>query len=251
MEESFVVLKVKRRDDPDGLSYWERFEVPYETGMTVAGALLKVLPYLKEGAEDDDVKITPPSFERSCLEGSCGACAMLINGKPKLACETLVEDISGVIVLEPLSKFGVIKDLIVDRSSMISAVGEFHTYAEFDGIEFDLLKKNVLEKNSAGDFDGCLMCGICGESCSKAAAGLHFAGAFLMARAASLELNPYTGGQSSHRIASLAQKGGVADCLGLSISEEDCPAQIPLVSAVSVVGKKTLTGALADFFQKV
>ena len=60
-------------------------------------------------------------YSSSCLQGLCGSCAMLINGWPKLACKTFVNEevmtkYFHKITIEPLSKFPVIKDLIIDLS---------------------------------------------------------------------------------------------------------------------------------------
>ncbi len=49
----------------------------------------------------------------------CGACAMLINERPRLACSTFLHMLKGsTITLEPLSKFPLVRDLIVDRSNL-------------------------------------------------------------------------------------------------------------------------------------
>ena len=49
----------------------------------------------------------------------CGACAMLINERPRLACSTFLHTLKGsTITLEPLSKFPLVRDLIVDRSNL-------------------------------------------------------------------------------------------------------------------------------------
>ena len=52
----------------------------------------------------------PVEYSCSCLQGICGACAMVINGEPKLACQTFLKDEQivkeyDVMTIEPLSKF--------------------------------------------------------------------------------------------------------------------------------------------------
>lgn len=59
----------------------------------------------------------------------CGACAMVINGVPRLACSAFLRDIKGdELTLEPLSKFPVIDDLIVDRSIIESNLHRARAY---------------------------------------------------------------------------------------------------------------------------
>jgi fumarate reductase iron-sulfur subunit len=51
------------------------------------------------------------SFDFVCRAGICGSCAMMINGRPKLACRTLTKDLPNEIMLLPLPTFKLIKDL--------------------------------------------------------------------------------------------------------------------------------------------
>ena len=57
----------------------------------------------------------PIEYSCSCLQGICGACAMVINSEPKLACKTFLNEEKMVtqydqITIEPLSKFPLIKE---------------------------------------------------------------------------------------------------------------------------------------------
>ena len=43
------------------------------------------------------------SFRYGCREAVCGSCGMIINGRPELACRTMVDSLnSTLIILEPL-----------------------------------------------------------------------------------------------------------------------------------------------------
>jgi fumarate reductase (CoM/CoB) subunit B len=53
-------------------------------------------------------------FQSSCRAGQCGSCGILFKGNGALACQNEIKD--GAII-EPL-RFPVIKDLIVDKSSI-------------------------------------------------------------------------------------------------------------------------------------
>ena len=55
------------------------------------------------------------SYRWSCRMGICGSCGMMVNGEPKLTCETfLTEYAPGPVRVEPLRNFPVIRDLVVD-----------------------------------------------------------------------------------------------------------------------------------------
>ena len=67
------------------------------------------------GAEAERV-----AWDCACLEKKCGACAMVVSGRPALACAVSLgaaADSSGEITLEPLRKFPRIRDLQVDRGA--------------------------------------------------------------------------------------------------------------------------------------
>ena len=111
-------------------------------------------------------------WECSCLQGICGACAMVINGKPALAGETFVRDLKGKeITIQPLRKFPVIHDLVVDRSSIHDnlkqanvCIGEYQPSADIDHAH----------QYTAGK---CLKCGLCLEVCPNYVNGHTFFGA--------------------------------------------------------------------------
>jgi hypothetical protein len=80
--------------------------------------------------------IAPIAWEASCLEETCGACTMMIQGRPRQACATLVSEVSPKgqpIVLEPLGKFPVERDLIVDRAKMFDALTRVRAWVKLDG----------------------------------------------------------------------------------------------------------------------
>ncbi len=80
----------------------EIYQVPIE-GKT---SVLNALDYIFEELD--------PSlgYYSSCRIGKCMGCQVMIDGKVRFACTTLVQ---GDVTLMPLRKFKVIKDLVVDR----------------------------------------------------------------------------------------------------------------------------------------
>lgn len=77
----------------------EEFEILTETHKT----LLEVLR--------EDLGLT--GTKRACDLGTCGACTVLINGKPHLSCLTLAVDAQGkeILTIEGLSQEGVLHPL--------------------------------------------------------------------------------------------------------------------------------------------
>ncbi|MCR4840973.1 MAG: 4Fe-4S binding protein, partial [Lachnospiraceae bacterium] len=164
-------IRVLRQSAPDSGSYWETFDYDGPMDISVAG-LLDHLNFHDDIKNDKGEKTGRISWECSCLQGVCGACAMVINGVPALACETFLKDLKGKeVTIRPLTKFPVIRDLIVDRSSIMENlttsgvyIGEYHPSAPGEHRhQYDVAK--------------CLKCGLCLEVCPNYTNGNTFYGA--------------------------------------------------------------------------
>ncbi len=161
-----VKLDILRQKSPEDAPYWQ--SVDYTTddlNATVASALTDI----NEGICADN----PVRWSCSCLQKKCGACAMLINGVPRLACDAQLKECvkRGHIRLAPLGKFPLIADLMVDRSVMQENLKTLQAWAETD---------IVLDKNNTQavyDASRCLQCGCCLEVCPNFCAGDSFFGA--------------------------------------------------------------------------
>src|SRR5579884_2305093 len=108
-----VILQIKRQANPTAKAVWEEFELPWRPGMNVTSSLMDIAanPVTRDGKPT-----TPIVYDSNCLEEVCGSCAMLINGRARMACSALIDKLDQPIKLEPFSKFPVIRDLSVDRS---------------------------------------------------------------------------------------------------------------------------------------
>jgi len=150
-----VVLKVCRFDpERDQKPYFQDFTVSVEEKETVLDALLKTR------GQDPGL-----SFRRSCRSAICGSCAVDINGKPALACHTLVGDVAGkdgYITVEPLPHFRQIKDLVVDLEPFFESLKTILpwviTRPDHDG---------RMSPEAARAIEGpatCILCGVCDDA---------------------------------------------------------------------------------------
>src|ERR1700758_4673037 len=107
-EHKSVIITIKRQDRPTSASYWEEFELAWPRGMNVISSLMEIAanPVTREGKPT-----TPITYDSNCLEEVCGSCAMLINGRARMACSALLDNLEQPISLEPFSKFPVVRDL--------------------------------------------------------------------------------------------------------------------------------------------
>ena len=164
-------LRISRRKLGEAESYWQSFS--YETEKkedTVASALTR----LNEEEDLRDTEGKPArriTWKRSCLQKKCGACAMVINGRPGLACDARLAELGGsTIQLEPLRKFPVVEDLRVDRSILMRNLAEMRLW----------LTKNAElhdeDQELAYMASECIQCGCCLEICPNFYAGGRFFG---------------------------------------------------------------------------
>lgn len=106
MTQKEIVLE---RSGPQGRDRQQTaYAIPWEAGLNVLGALLHIY-------ETVDPSL---AFRHSCRFKHCGLCAVTVNGKARLACLTLVPE-SGPVVVGPLRKFPVLRDLVVDRRAVV------------------------------------------------------------------------------------------------------------------------------------
>ena len=115
----FFDVRILRQDGPGQPGYWETHRVAYEPDMNVISVLQRIAAKARRA---DGQRVAPVAWECNCLEEVCGACTMVINGRVRQSCSALVdrllEDQPGMIELQPMSKFPVIRDLVVDRSRL-------------------------------------------------------------------------------------------------------------------------------------
>lgn len=103
MASNMIEVKVFRFDpDRDSKPRYETYHVPGGKGVMV----LDVLNFIRENYDPT------LCFRHSCHMGKCGSCAVMVSGRPGLACWELAVD---GMVIEPLRGFPVIADLVVER----------------------------------------------------------------------------------------------------------------------------------------
>lgn len=161
LRKSFT-FKIKRYDPNTGKYTWTTYKVELSNHETVLDALIKI-------KWNQDATL---SFRYSCRMGICGSCGMIINGTPRLACETKPFDLgTDVITVEPLSNFAPIKDLADDFSDFFGKHRKVMPWLiRKDEIEqFEKLETYYTQTeeqlNEYLEFAYCIKCGLCYSAC--------------------------------------------------------------------------------------
>ena len=245
-----IHFKIKRQEGPDSKPYWEEFKMPYAPAHNVVSALM----YLREHPINAaGKKVTPVIWDSNCMEEVCGACTMLINGTPRQACAALVDDLEQPIVLEPLTKFPLIRDLMVDRSRMFDALAKVKAWVPIDGI-WDIHRHAPLispgEQSIRYLFSRCMTCGCCMEVCPQYHPASKFVGPASLGQAKLHNSHPTGEYFKADRLHALMEEGGIADCGNAQNCVEVCPKDIPLTDAIAELGRQTTAQWFRDLFGK-
>ena len=225
-----LTLKVWRQGGQYGNGKFETYQVVAHEHMS----FLEMMDVLNQQLIEE--KKDPVAFDHDCREGICGACSMVINGRPHgpqsgtTACQLHMRHYKNgdTITVEPFraKAFPVIKDLVVDRGAFDRVIqsGGFisvNTGQAPDGnsipIEGDIAAKSF-------DAATCIGCGACVAACPNGAAML-----FTSAKVSHLGLLPQ--GKLEHqrrsqRMVAQMDKEGFGMCSNVEACEAECPKEI-------------------------
>lgn len=212
-------IRIKRQKHSGAAPYYQEF--PYEGD--AAASIAVILMHLNETLCLDN----PIHWQHSCHVRKCGACAMVIDGIPRLACSTFLRQLKGpVITLEPLGKFPVIADLIVDRTRLYSDGKDARLWLSHK--VYPSAWSQELRYQSAR----CIYCGCCLEVCPNFSIEKAFGGAALAVNAYRILQNEPP---SPHRDeVKKVYKAKYYETCGLSLACQDiCPARIPVTELLA------------------
>jgi succinate dehydrogenase / fumarate reductase iron-sulfur subunit len=269
----FFEVRVLRQDGPQTSSYWERHRVRYERDMNVISVLQRIASQAKTV---DGKEVSPVVWECNCLEEVCGACTMIVNGRVRQACTALVdrlmEDRDTDIELQPMSKFPVQRDLIVERRRMFRALEKSKAWVTVDTYEPMGAGPRVLQSEQEASYplSQCMSCGCCLEACPQytkvelaqrdsesdesfaerqdATFDDEFVGAHAISQVMLFNAHPTAKSDANERLDSLMAPGGIQVCGNAQNCVAVCPKEIPLTTSIARAGRATTVRAIKKFF---
>lgn len=235
-----------------GAQYWEEFELALEPMANVISGLLDIQrnPVNRKGETT-----TPISYESGCLEEVCGSCTMLVNGRPRQGCTALIaryieETGSNVITVAPMTSFPLVRDLVVDRSSMFNSLIKIQGWVDA-GTTHDrgpgpAIDPAIQEERYV--LSTCMTCGCCSEGCPQVNSHSSFMGPAPISQVRYFDDHPIGKLQEGKRLRALLEEGGVADCSNAQNCVQVCPKKIPLTESIALMGRAANRQAARDFF---
>ncbi len=207
-------------------------------GNTVLDALFQI-------KDDVDGSLT---FRASCRSAICGSCPMVINGRERLACQTLIAgeiERHGRIEVRPLRQMRVIKDLVVDLTphwEKVRAITPFLTPKPGPP------QAAGGPKDPHGGFqnvDACILCGACVSACSSLEVSPGFLGPAALAKAYRFVADPREG-QTKARLEELTRDNGIWDCVRCNWCVEVCPKDVQPMEAIIRLRREAIRAGLTN-----
>ena len=226
-----------------------RFEIYQEDGVNSEMSFLEMLDVLNERLIAEGKE--PVAFESDCREGICGACGMVLNGVPHgpkkaiAVCQLHMRSFSDgeEIWLEPwrASAFPIVKDLVVDRSSLdrIIESGGYITVRTGSAPDANAIPISKLESDQSCDAAACIGCGACVAACPNASAML-----FTAAKIAHLGLLPQGQPERLSRAVSMVvamDQEGFGYCTNHGACQTACPKDIS-VDLIAMLNRDLTAG---------
>jgi len=225
MEKATVKVKVLRYSPgTDKKPHWQNYDVKIEEDATI-------LDVLNEIHWNMDGTL---AYRRSCRSAICGSCAMKVNGRNVLACETPLYAFKGKkLTIEPLPGFKIIKDLVVDLDEFFAKLERIKPYL--------ILDKPVPDKEfhqSPGEFEqirdvvNCILCAACTSSCPSLWANNDYLGPAALLKAYRFIFDSRDDG-TDERLDIIDDRNGIWRCHVIFNCMEACPKDIKITEYLS------------------
>ena len=211
------------RFDPakDKAPRYDHFDLELPPHTPILTALLKI-------RSDLDPSLT---MRYSCRSAICGSCAMVVNSKSRLACQTPIGpelERHGRIVIDPMRSMPVLRDLVVEMAPFWTKYSKLepHLIADPDhpmpeGRETSMTPAQVEEFKET---PRCIACAACYSACPAVEADPGFPGPMALAKLYRFVVDPRDGARQDRLLK--IQTDGLWLCLRCHLCTEACPKDV-------------------------
>ncbi len=171
------------------------------------------------------------SLRYSCRHAICGSCAMQINSKSRLACQTQIGPEMakhGRIVIEPMRNQPVIRDLVVDQSPFWRQYDRIEPHLKLDPAHpMPVGQPTSMSPEEVERFKEtprCIACGACYSACPAVESDPEFPGPMALAKLYRFVVDPRDHAHQDRLLR--IQPGGLWLCLRCHLCTESCPKDV-------------------------
>jgi succinate dehydrogenase / fumarate reductase iron-sulfur subunit len=240
MSAATITVRVRRfTPGVDPAPHWQDYRIEALPGMTVLDGLWKI----KETAEPG------LAWRFSCRMGICGSCGMMINGRPRLACNTQIAELaSELVTVAPLPNFDILRDLVPDLQSMFAAhrnlapwiIREDGRESEDPTVEY---WQSPHELEQYLQFSYCIKCGCCMAACPTLATDPTYSGPQPLAQAHRYNTDTRDAGFGDRR-AVLSGEAGPWGCHFAGECSQACPKGVDPARAIQLMKRQLVLDLL-------
>jgi succinate dehydrogenase / fumarate reductase iron-sulfur subunit len=244
-------LKIWRQEGPQAVGHMATYQV---TDISDEMSFLEMIDVLNDQLVRSGDE--PVAFDHDCREGICGMCSMFINGEAHgpnrltTTCQLHMRSFKNgeTITIEPwrAAAFPVIRDLVVDRSSMdriIQSGGYVSVNTNGNTVDANALPIPKPAADEAFEAAVCIGCGACVATCKNASAML-----FVAAKVSQLALLPQGQPERTARVEGMVEQmdlEGFGNCTNTGACEVECPMGISL-DHIARMNRDYLTAKVAN-----
>jgi succinate dehydrogenase / fumarate reductase iron-sulfur subunit len=226
----------------DKIPKFDTFQIPWEKGMTVLEGLCYIF-------DNIDASL---SFRSSCRAAVCGSCAMHINGKYRLACNTLIESLAkpenGIITIRPLAHLPVYKDLVVDMTNFFKNYESIKPYLiPTQPLPTKEFVQSPAERKKIDGAINCILCGACYGSCPVAGTDPDYVGPHSILKTIRFYNDSRDIGVKE-RLNLIANNHGLFRCHSIFNCQVVCPKSLDPGDAISKMKKRVIWSKIKRLF---
>jgi fumarate reductase iron-sulfur subunit len=223
-----TVLEVYRYlPDSESEPRFQSYDVEYRDNWVVLDALNHIKSYVDPSL----------SFRWSCRMGICGSCGMMVNGEPKLTCETFIRDYdTDRIKVEPLTHFPVVRDLVIDMGDFMEKLPTVSPWL----IPEEPAPPNEEYLQTPGEvarykrFSMCINCMLCYSACPVYGLDSSFTGPAALALAQRYNLDSRDAGKGD-RAGTVTAHEGIWECTYVGSCTQVCPKGVDPAGAIQML----------------
>ena len=208
------------------------YRVEARPGMTVLDALVLI-----QRGQDPTL-----AFRYACRVGMCGSCAMVVNGRERWACRTLLVSLgTEAVSVRPLYHFPLIRDLVVDMAPFVTKMQTVvAAFVPKEGEEaFAPIGRNAKERRQIDPAIECIGCGACLSACTMVSWNEQFTGPAALNRAFTL-MTDSRDGAGAERWRLLLSEDALLRCHGQANCTEVCPMELSPTDSILKLRRKSI-----------
>ena len=212
--------------ETDEAPRYQTYQVPFSDDMSV----LQGLQYIKDHL---DGSLT---FRWSCRMAICGSCGGMLNGVPRLSCESFLRDYyPGGLRVEPLSHFPIQRDLAVDQSDFLRKLESVKPYLIPEAprpISEGAYLQTPQQMDQYYQYSKCINCLLCYAACPQYGLNSEFTGPAALALLHRYNADSRDAGRAE-RMKVVNAEDGVWGCTLVGYCSEVCPKEVDPARAIN------------------